>query len=134
MQYRLAEINDAAAWLLQACGSRRVVLLHGEMGAGKTTLVKAMTETLEGTSPPSSPSYAIVNEYASPTGAIYHIDLYRLNSLEEAIEAGLEDYLLSGNWCFVEWPELARQLLRQGEFMEFEISILSDGNRKIDLT
>lgn len=89
----------------------RVFLLQGEMGAGKTTLIKHFCHLLGVNDHPSSPTFSIVNEYMSPGGPIYHMDLYRLQRIEEAWEIGVEEYLYSGHYVFMEWPDLAAQML-----------------------
>jgi len=84
----------------------RLILLEGDLGAGKTTLIKELLAQLGSTDTGSSPSYSLINEYATTSGGkIYHLDLYRLHSVEEAFALGLEDILYSGHYCFVEWPQ-----------------------------
>lgn len=90
----------------------RVFCFYGEMGAGKTTLVNRIIEVLGAEDDGSSPTFSIVNEYESDkNGTIYHFDFYRLNSEEEAYDIGYEDYVYSGNYCFIEWPEKIENLL-----------------------
>ena len=95
-------------------GDNTVFAFHGEMGAGKTTFIRALCEVL-GVDPEeaNSPSFSIINEYRSDTTAelIYHFDLYRLESVEEALEIGVEDYFDSGALCLLEWPERIEPLL-----------------------
>lgn len=81
------------------------------MGAGKTTLIKELCKQLGSEDNFSSPTYSIVNEYTSPKGKLYHMDCYRLKSMEEALNIGIEDYLNGEHYCFVEWPELIEQFL-----------------------
>lgn len=89
-----------------------VVLFEGEMGAGKTTLISEICRQMGVVDDPSSPTYSIVNEYFSEkNGTIYHFDCYRLESEEEAYDIGLEDYLFSSNYCFIEWPDKIEKLL-----------------------
>ena len=108
IRFSLDQIRDAARQFLEVKGTHQVIALHGPMGAGKTTFVHACCDVLGVKDAVSSPTYAIVNEYISPTaGTIYHIDLYRLKDDEEARDAGIEDILYSGQLCFVEWPDLA---------------------------
>ena len=113
-KYALPDIKATAEWLLQELKDRKVVALHGEMGAGKTTLVSAVCELLKVEDVVSSPTFSIINEYNYVANGIrkpfYHIDLYRLKDEDEAIRAGAEDCLYSGNYCFVEWPERAAAL------------------------
>lgn len=110
--YRLSEIHDAAKILWREGKQYKTWAFHGQMGAGKTTLVHALCEVLEVNDAISSPTFAIINEYYSTVaGIIYHMDWYRLKDEEEALQAGVEDCLLSGNLCLVEWPEKASGLL-----------------------
>ncbi len=110
--FSLENISEAAATFLEAVGERKVLALHGEMGAGKTTFVHALCDELGVTDAVGSPTFSIINEYTSAKGeTIYHLDLYRLKGEQEAIAAGVEDCLYSGNSCLVEWPEIAPGML-----------------------
>lgn len=109
--FTLNEIKQAAAKIFEISNDKKVWALHGEMGAGKTTFIHALCEILGVLSPIGSPTYAIINEYKSSTGIIYHMDWYRLKDEEEALQAGVEDGILSGNLCLIEWPERAPSLL-----------------------
>lgn len=110
-QYTLPEISQAAQWLLGELKDRKVMALHGPMGAGKTTLISAICTLLNVEDVVSSPTFSVINEYSydenGTTKKLYHIDLYRLKDEEEAIRTGVEDCLYSGEYCFVEWPERA---------------------------
>ena len=111
VNFSLENINEAVASFLQAIGQKKVIALHGQMGAGKTTFVHSICDTLGVTSAVSSPTFSIINEYKSAEGdVIYHLDLYRLKDEQEAINAGVEDCLYSGNLCLVEWPEITPEL------------------------
>ncbi len=105
--FTLANIKDAARQLWTAAKDTRVLAFHGPMGAGKTTLIHALCDVKEVSSTVGSPTFALINEYRYPGGIIFHIDLYRLKDAEEAIRAGVEDCLYSGEICLVEWPERA---------------------------
>ncbi len=109
-----ADIAAAAKEFVGLMGDETVYAFHGEMGAGKTTFIRALVEQL-GVDPEeaNSPSFSIINEYRSDTTAelIYHFDLYRLESVEEALEIGVEDYFDSGALCLLEWPERIEPLL-----------------------
>jgi len=108
VNFKLAEIENAAAEFLQVIGDKKVIAFHGEMGAGKTTFVHALCNVLAIKDVVGSPTFSIINEYMTGSGEIvFHLDLYRLKDEEEAIGAGVEDCLYSGNLCFVEWPEKA---------------------------
>lgn len=106
-----AELPDAAQQLLQFADGQKVFLFYAEMGAGKTTFIKALCEALGSRDNFSSPTYPIVNEYACPGGKIYHFDLYRIRNLNELIELGFEEYIHSGHYCFIEWPDVGEKLL-----------------------
>ena len=102
----LSELKAAAAELLSACGGVNVWLFSGEMGAGKTTLIKAVCEALGVKGTMSSPTFSIVNEYdREGGGTVYHFDFYRLKNEQEAYDLGAEEYFDSGKYCFIEWPE-----------------------------
>nr|WP_297168886.1 tRNA (adenosine(37)-N6)-threonylcarbamoyltransferase complex ATPase subunit type 1 TsaE [uncultured Dysgonomonas sp.] len=108
----LDNIADAAAEFIKQMGDNTVFAFHGEMGAGKTTFIKAICEKLGVDDVINSPTFAIVNEYRSNSGElIYHFDFYRINKEEEAFDFGYEDYFFSGSLCFIEWPERIESLL-----------------------
>jgi tRNA threonylcarbamoyladenosine biosynthesis protein TsaE len=101
-----------AAKLLAEAGTERVFALYGNMGAGKTTFIKALCHELGVNEIVTSPTFNIVNEYVTGTGVvIYHFDFYRIKSESEAFDLGFENYLYSGNYCFIEWPEKIAPLL-----------------------
>lgn len=101
--------------LIELAGDRKIWLFNGEMGAGKTTLIKSICRTLGVTSEMSSPTFSIVNEYKTQNQeSIYHFDLYRLKNPIELRDIGFEEYLHSGNHCFIEWPKLANDFLEEG--------------------
>lgn len=106
-----AELPSIARRLLEEVQDRKVWLFYGEMGVGKTTLIKALCEELGVKDTTSSPTFSIVNEYDSSDGPIYHFDFYRIRSEQEALDLGYEEYFYSGQYCFVEWPELIPSLL-----------------------
>ena len=105
---------------------------YGQMGAGKTTLIKAICQQLGVTEEANSPTFAIVNEYESQKGAIYHFDFYRINRPEEALDFGLFDYFDSGNICLMEWPECIEPLLPD-DTIKIQISVIDDNTRKITI-
>ncbi len=111
IQYRLENIADAAAQLIADTQGKKVFLFYGEMGAGKTTLIKAICKALGAGDNTSSPTFSIVNEYSIPQGKIYHFDFYRLKNQAEAMDMGCEEYFYSGEYCFIEWPEKIPDLL-----------------------
>lgn len=111
----------------------KVIVFNGPMGAGKTTLIKVLSQSLGVTDATSSPTFALVNEYENQQGEkIYHFDMYRLKSEMEALDFGIEDYLYSGHWCFIEWAEKIPNLLPE-QHARIDLSVLPDGKRKLTL-
>ncbi len=104
------ELPSAAARLLTHASNERIFLFEGEMGAGKTTFIKSICQQLGSEESVSSPTYSLVNEYDYPAGKIYHFDFFRINNDNEALDIGFEEYLASGHYCFIEWPEKVRRL------------------------
>jgi len=131
--FTLAEIQNAVTEFRSRFATNTVFAFHGEMGAGKTTFIKTLCEMAGVESAVSSPTFSIINQYHSPSGVIYHLDLYRLNSPEEAIEAGVEDVLYSGNTCYVEWPEKAPGLFPSNTVDVF-IELVDSDTRKLSIT
>jgi tRNA threonylcarbamoyladenosine biosynthesis protein TsaE len=133
--YDLSTIDEAATRVIEAAGGIRVILLDGQMGAGKTTLIKAICSKLGTTSGLSSPSYAIAQEYAiqASNRKVIHLDLYRLKSLEEALDIGIEDYLFGVDYCLIEWPDRILPLLRVGEYIQVKIGIIAETKREITI-
>jgi tRNA threonylcarbamoyladenosine biosynthesis protein TsaE len=110
-----SEAPDIARLILEGYPAHRVFALHGDLGAGKTTLIKAFCQALGVEDGTSSPSFAIVNEYRAASGdPVYHFDLYRLKDAGELDAIGFTEYVDSGHYCFIEWPELAEELLPPG--------------------
>ncbi len=107
----IQELNTIADEIIQLTRTHSVFCFYGNLGAGKTTLIKLICEKLSVQDSISSPTYPIINEYHFPNGIIYHIDLYRLKSIDEAVNIGLEEYLYSGNLCFIEWPDNFESIL-----------------------
>jgi tRNA threonylcarbamoyladenosine biosynthesis protein TsaE len=131
--YRLEGIEKAAAHLLETHPGARVFALNGVMGAGKTTLVSAICKALGVNSAVSSPTYSIINQYEMPGAVVYHIDLYRVAGAEEAIAAGVEEAMYSGDYCFVEWPGRAPGILPD-DTVYVTINIISPVERQLQTT
>ncbi len=130
----LSELPEAAAKFLKAIGNHKIVTFNAPMGTGKTTLISEICRQAGIVDEPSSPTFAIVNEYklSNDPGSIYHFDCYRLEDIAEALDMGTEDYLESGNLCLIEWPEIISPLLPD-DTLEVSISENPDGSRIINI-
>ena len=130
--FKLDNIHAAAEAFLVGIGSNKVIAFHGEMGAGKTTFIHALCEAMGVKSNISSPTFSIINQYTSAKGSsIYHMDLYRLKDENEAINAGVEDCLYSGNTCLVEWPEKAPGIFPD-DTLHITITMMDANTRKLN--
>ena len=127
----LENIRESAREFISQMGDARVFAFYGQMGAGKTTFIKAVCEELGVCDVITSPTFAIVNEYSLPEGEpLYHFDFYRIKKLEEVYDMGYEDYFYSGALCFIEWPELIEELLPE-DAVRVTISEERDGTRTV---
>lgn len=106
-----SELPIVAREILNYLKQPRIIAFNAPMGAGKTTLIHALCDALGVKDPVGSPTFSIINEYASESGPVFHIDCYRLKSEEEAVDAGIEDCLEGNHWCFIEWAEKIPHLL-----------------------
>ncbi|PXX29804.1 tRNA (adenosine(37)-N6)-threonylcarbamoyltransferase complex ATPase subunit type 1 TsaE [Arenibacter sp. ARW7G5Y1] len=133
LSYNISQISDVAKQLIAKVSSK-TLCFYGEMGAGKTTLIKALVRELEGGGSTSSPTFGIVNEYHRENGELlgYHFDFYRLNDESEAWDLGLEEYLSGDTWVFMEWPEKIAGLLPPTR-TEIRIEILDEKNRQLSV-
>jgi len=130
--YALNELTSIAEEIIEQ-SKHKILLFYGEMGVGKTTLIKEICKVLGITDVANSPTFSLVNEYVTNTNEIvYHFDFYRINDEEEAYDIGIEDYLYSNNWCLIEWPENVKNLLPL-ETVIVEITTLNSGQRNIQL-
>ncbi|MCZ8197533.1 MAG: tRNA (adenosine(37)-N6)-threonylcarbamoyltransferase complex ATPase subunit type 1 TsaE [Flavobacterium sp.] len=128
IEFSLTEINEAAAQVL-AQNPKKVILFNGEMGAGKTTFIKSFSKLLGVNDTMSSPTFSLVNEYQTiQNQKVFHFDVYRIKSEDEALDMGIEEYLYSGNWCFIEWSEKIPNLIPE-EYSLITIKMLANGNR-----
>jgi tRNA threonylcarbamoyladenosine biosynthesis protein TsaE len=131
--FKLENIQEAAAKFLSAVNINGVFAFHGEMGAGKTTFIHALCEAVAVKENISSPTFSIINQYSTTAGkVIYHMDLYRLKDETEAVNAGVEDCLYSGNTCLVEWPEKAPGIFPDGT-VHITITMLDTNTRKLSI-
>lgn len=131
------QLEEVVEKLLQFAGKQKIIVFNGEIGAGKTTFIKRFCKHLGVQEEVTSPTFSLINEYPytdknGQEALIFHADLYRLKSLEEAIDIGIEDYLYSGNYCLIEWPDLINPLLPL-DVVRVEIEITEDSKRKIVL-
>lgn len=128
IEFSLTEINEVAAQVL-ALNPKKVILFNGEMGAGKTTFIKSLSKLLGVNDTMSSPTFSLVNEYQTiQNQKVFHFDVYRIKSEDEALDMGIEEYLYSGNWCFIEWSEKIPNLIPE-EHSLITIKMLANGNR-----
>jgi len=130
----IEDLDDIAHSIIESLGETRVVCFDAPMGAGKTTLIKALCKALGANDIVNSPTFAIVNDYALPNGdSIYHFDLYRLKDIAEAYDMGCEDYFYSGCYCFIEWPGIAEKLL-PNDIKTITITVGENDVREITLS
>ena len=131
--FTIDELESVAQQII-AQQPAKVILFHGEMGVGKTTLIKQLCKILGVTEATSSPTFSLVNEYETATNQIvYHFDFYRLKNEMEALDMGADDYFYSGNWCFIEWAEKIPNLIPE-EHAIITIELVDDGKRHLTLT
>lgn len=128
-----SELNKAAEEIINYSGEQTIWAFYGEMGAGKTTLIRAIADQLEIEDNVHSPTFSIVNEYESLTDEVfYHFDFYRIKKESEAMDIGIEEYFDSGDICFIEWPQKIPTLL-PGKHLKIEIVMTSHTGRKINI-
>jgi len=129
----LEAIKDAARQFVAAMGERKIFAFEGEMGAGKTSFIKAICEHLSVVDKLNSPTFSIVNEYKinGSDNFIYHFDFYRINSLNEAYDIGIEEYFTSGSLCFLEWADRIEPLLPE-ETVFVNITVNNDLSRTVN--
>ena len=130
--FSIAQLEDISQQILNQ-NPNKVILFTGEMGVGKTTLIKQLCKTLGVKDATSSPTFSLVNEYHTDNNqTVYHFDFYRLNKETEALDMGVDDYFYSGNWCFVEWPEKIENLIPHQHSI-ISIELLPNGERSLVL-
>lgn len=128
----IKELPQAAEKLLHVAADRKIFLFFGDMGAGKTTLIKSVCKVLGVNDLVSSPTFSIINEYASASGPVYHFDFYRLKNEAEAFDLGLDEYFYSGNYCFIEWPERIENLWPES-YVQVNLKTLQENNRSMEI-
>ncbi len=130
--FSLDQIQEVADQII-ASNPKKIILFNGEMGVGKTTLIKQLCKSLGVQDATSSPTFSLVNEYyTSNNQVVYHFDFYRLNKETEALDMGVDDYLYSGNWCFIEWSKKIASLIPE-EHSNITIELMADGKRNLEL-
>ncbi len=135
MQYRMTpnNIDEVAKEFVAHIGNAKIFAFYGEMGAGKTTFIAAICRALGVTEPITSPTFAIVNEYeAEADGIIYHFDCYRLETIQDALNIGIEEYFADGNICLIEWAENIEPLLPK-ETVKVRIKVAENGVRIVNV-
>ncbi|MDO1500521.1 tRNA (adenosine(37)-N6)-threonylcarbamoyltransferase complex ATPase subunit type 1 TsaE [Winogradskyella maritima] len=130
--YRLEDLEQVARQLITQFKTK-TVLFNGAMGSGKTTMIKALVNALGSNDDVSSPTFSIVNEYQLPNDRLFHFDFYRIESIDEAYDFGIEDYLDSDAWLFMEWPDRIEELLPD-TYHTIDIAINDDKTRTLKLT
>ena len=131
IKYNLEDVDDVAKQLLNSVTSK-VLLIYGEMGVGKTTLIKAIVKALGSKDEVSSPTFSLVNEYENGSKCIYHFDLYRVKTIEELFDFGIEEYLHNDSWCLIEWPELVKDYLNS-DYNEINLTTNADASRSLEI-
>ena len=126
------QLSTIASEIISYAANSRIFLFYGEMGAGKTTLIKALCECLGTTENVTSPTFSIVNEYIGNSHKIYHFDFYRLKNQSEALDMGYEEYFYSDAYCFIEWPEKIDGLLPE-HYIKISIEVTGPNSRAINI-
>jgi tRNA threonylcarbamoyladenosine biosynthesis protein TsaE len=127
----ISRLPEIANQIIGMADKNKVWIFEGELGAGKTTLIKELCEQLKVVDNVNSPTFSIVNEYETTKGeAIYHFDFYRIRSEAEAADIGVDEYFYSGNYCFIEWPSKIPSLLPE-EYLKITLILVSGNQRKI---
>lgn len=128
---QLKELNSVAKKLINQFSGYHIFAFYGKMGAGKTTFIQSVCKSLGSNDNVTSPTFALINEYKTDKLlSIFHFDFYRINNIEEAFDLGYEDYLYSGNYCLIEWPEKIESLLPEN-IVKVKIEVEVDGTRSI---
>jgi len=131
INYSIEEISRTAKIILSLKPSSKIFIFNGEMGSGKTTLIKAIIKELGYEGTVSSPTFSIINEYLNGD-KIYHFDFYRIKNKNELLDIGIDEYISSNNRCFVEWPNLITDILPD-KHIELNIDVISSDDRKLTI-
>jgi len=126
------ELLEIATQILSTCTDSKIFTFTGDLGAGKTSFIQAFCKVLGYNQEVTSPTFSLVNEYKTLEDTLFHMDLYRLRSISEAHEIGIEEYLFSGHYCFIEWPQIIEELLDMGHY-SVHIIITESFTRKIEI-
>lgn len=129
--YQLNELNKVAQQVLKQVSSK-TLLFYGDMGVGKTTLIKEIVSLLGVTDIASSPTFSLVNEYQGTKDTVFHFDFYRVDNEEEVLDIGIEDYFYADAWCLVEWPNKIANLLPH-DAVSIKISLSPDNKRTLEI-
>ena len=129
LTYKLHELDVAASFILKNSSSK-TLLFYGDMGAGKTTLIKEILRILGTNDTISSPTFSLVNHYESDAGAVYHFDFYRISDEQEALDIGFSEYLDSDSWKLIEWPQKVERIIG-GEGQKIQLKAVSKDSRKL---
>jgi len=131
--YQLSELKDISTKILSQLDSPKTLLFYGEMGVGKTTLIKELVKQLGVTDTTSSPTFSLVNEYQGSNSTVFHFDFYRIDTEEEVYDIGIEDYFYQNAWCLVEWPNKIPNLIPE-DAVVIQLIENIDGSRSIEIT
>ncbi|WP_397362792.1 tRNA (adenosine(37)-N6)-threonylcarbamoyltransferase complex ATPase subunit type 1 TsaE [Olleya sp. R77988] len=131
IQYNLNEVDDVAKKILEA-SKAKTILFEGNLGTGKTTLIKSIVKHLGSNDVVSSPTFSLVNEYSGKDNTIFHFDLYRINTEEELYDFGIDTYIYSNNYVLVEWPNILKPLL-QNDYSIVNITLSENTSRTLIL-
>lgn len=129
----LTELEGAAKKIITFAQEERIFIFEGEMGAGKTTLIKVLAKNIGVTEVVTSPTFSIVNEYDANGDTIYHFDFYRIKNLQEAYDIGYEEYFYSDKICFIEWPGKVESLLPE-HYIKIEITAVNENDRLLSIS
>lgn len=130
IEYTLETLDSVSKQIIDATPHSKIILFNGDLGTGKTTLIKELVKTLGCEETVSSPTYSLVNEYKTEDTSIYHFDLYRLEDEEELYNFGIEEYLNTSHWLLVEWPNLLKPLIDEN-YYEITINRLDNNNKRM---